>query len=106
MKVAFSVDGGVASFPGLRAPVTIDAAALSPAHGRQLRELVTRARFFDVEPPGNTTIPDGRCYTIAVDDDGRCRTLTLAEPIANPALRELVSELAARAQDVRRKGGT
>lgn len=102
MKVEFSIDGGLASFPGLRAPVTIDAATLPQSQGDHLRALMTRARFFDVAPPAPVGARDGRCYTIAVDDAGRCRTLKLFEPIANPALRELVAELAARASAQRR----
>jgi hypothetical protein len=106
MKVEFSVDGGIASFPGLRAPVLIDATTLSPAHGARLRALLAEARFFDVAAPARAaTAPDGRCYTIAADDGLRSRTLTLDEPIASPALRDLVAELSARARDVRNSRG-
>ena len=47
--------------------------------------------------------PDARVYTIAVDDGGSCRTLTVTEPIANEALRALIAELRAHAHAQRRR---
>jgi hypothetical protein len=47
-------------------------------------------------------MPDARVYTIAVDDGAQCRTVTVPEPIADPALRELVDELAQHAAAARR----
>jgi hypothetical protein len=101
MKIEFSVDGGLAGFPGLRKPVTIDAGTLSAAGGAHLRQLVERAAFFTTPMNPAAAANDGRCYTIAIDDGGECRTLTVAEPIANPAMQALVAELSARAREVR-----
>ena len=101
MKIRFSIDGGLASFPGLRKPVTIDSAALSPADGVRLRRLVARAGMAAASAPVAT--PDARCYTLAIDDDGACTTLKLSEPIADPALRDLIAELSSRATEIRRQ---
>jgi len=103
MKIEFSVDGGLASFPGLRKPVTIDAARLPAPHVARLRKLVDGARFFDATPPApSAQVRDAQCYTIAIDDGERQRTLQVREPIRDAAMRDLVSELVACADDQRR----
>jgi len=103
MRIDFRADGGLAAFPGLSAPVTIHCDALPPAENRRVRDLVRRAGFFalppaDRQPPA----PDARSYTIAIDDGQRCRTVTLREPIADPALRDLVDTLRDKARAARR----
>ena len=68
------------------------------AQAARLRALVERADFFSLaRKPHNAAAPDARTYTIAVDDGGKCRTVTVTEPIADDALRDLVAELRAHA---------
>jgi hypothetical protein len=103
LRIEFRVDGGLAAFPGLAQPVTIHCDALPPQARAHLRELVRRADFFgsperDPQPP----TPDARGYTIAIDDAGQCKTVTVHEPIADPALRDLVAELRQQARAARR----
>ena len=94
MHIALSIDGGLASFPGLRRPVTVDSTRLPPERAARLRALVERARFFSAAPAAaHPASADARSYTVRIDDGGQCRTLTLAEPIADAGLRELVSEI-------------
>ncbi|HSV21229.1 MAG TPA: protealysin inhibitor emfourin [Casimicrobiaceae bacterium] len=94
MRIAFSVDGGVASFPGLRRPVTLECDRLPPERSARLKALVEEAHFFSAAPaPPSPAARDVRSYTVEVDDGARCRTLTLTEPIADAALRALVEEL-------------
>jgi hypothetical protein len=98
MRIDFRMDGGLASFPGLARPVSIACEALPPAQAARLRALVDRADFSSLpRKPHNAAAPDARAYTIAVDDGGTCRTVTVTEPIADDALRELVAELRAHA---------
>jgi len=102
MRIEFRMDGGIAAFPGLAKPVSIDCEALPPAETARLRSLVERAgilsrRHRKSAPP----TPDARACTIAVDDGGQCRTLTVTEPIADDALRDLVAELRAHADALR-----
>jgi hypothetical protein len=47
MRVVFATSGGVAYFPGLARPVTIDAAQLPEDEARKLADLVAASRFFD-----------------------------------------------------------
>jgi hypothetical protein len=103
MRIDFRIDGGLAAFPGLAQPVRIDCAALPAAQTAHLQQLVDRADFFSLpkeEVPARR--PDARAYTIAIDDGRQCRTLTVTEPIADPALRELVAELRVQANAARR----
>ena len=104
MRIDFRMDGGLAAFPGLARPVSIDCDSLPPAEVARLRALVERADFSVATHRRHTAAaPDARTYTIAVDDGGECRTVTVSEPIANPALRDLVAELRVHA-DARRAG--
>lgn len=103
MRIDFRVEGGLAAFPGLARPVTIHCDALPPDENARMRDLVRRADFFarasdDARPPA----PDTRVYTIAIDDGPRCRTVTVREPIADAALRDLVATLRDKARDMRR----
>jgi hypothetical protein len=94
MRIDFRMDGGLAAFPGLARPVSIACEALPPPQAARLRALVERADFFSLaRKPHNAAAPDARTYTIAVDDGGKCRTVTVTEPIADDALRDLVAEL-------------
>ena len=104
MKIDFRVDGGLATFPGLAMPVTIHCDALPPQEKERLRTLVHRADFFTrpQQSDSRPAFPDARAYTIAIDDGPRCRTVTVREPIDDPALRDLVGELRDRAAAVRR----
>ena len=103
MRIDFSVEGGLAVFPGLAKPVRIDCDALPRTQSQRLRKLVERADFFALPPQSEAPgLPDARAYTIAIDDGSTCRTVTVREPIADPALRELVAELRERAATARR----
>lgn len=103
MRIDFRIDGGLAAFPGLAKPVTIHCDALPPAENAHVRDLVQRANFFALPADdAQSHAPDARAYTIAIDDGARCRTVTLSEPIADPALRDLVGTLRDKALAARR----
>ena len=102
MRIDFQVEGGIAAFPGLTKPVSIDCERLPPEVTARLCELVRQADFFALPRLSTaSTAPDARRYTIAVDDGTRCGTVTVSEPIANPALRDLVAELRVQARQAR-----
>jgi hypothetical protein len=103
VRIDFHVEGGLAAFPGLAKPVTLHCDALPPDERNHLTDLVRRADFFALPPQDpHSGGPDTRAYTIAIDDGGRCRTVKVREPIANPALRDLVDALRQKAVAVRR----
>jgi hypothetical protein len=94
VKIELSVDGGLASFPGLRRPVTLECDRLPADRRARLAQLVEQARFFSAAAPASAPAsPDCRTYTVAIEDGSRARTLKLVEPIGDAALRELVDEI-------------
>jgi len=93
MRIAFSMDGGIASFPGLRRPVTFECDRLPPDRSARLKALVEDARFFTAAPVAPAPGADRRSYTVEIDDGARCRTLTVEEPIGDAALRALIDEI-------------
>ena len=103
MRIAFRSEGGIAAFPGLAQPVTIRCDALPPAESARLSTLVQRANFFALpeQPARDANVADARSYTIEVDDGAQCRTVTIHEPIADPAVGELVAALRERAAAAR-----
>ena len=102
MRIDFQVEGGIAAFPGLAKPVSIDCEQLPAETTARLRELVRQADFFALPRDSRApTSPDARRYTIAVDDGKRCGTVTVTEPIQDPALRDLVTELRMHARQAR-----
>jgi len=102
MRIDFQVEGGIAAFPGLAKPVSIDCERLPAAVTARLRDLVRQADFFALQSASTApAAPDARRYTIAVDDGGRCGTVTVTEPIEDPALRDLVAELRIHARQAR-----
>jgi hypothetical protein len=103
MRIALQVEGGIASFPGLRRPVTLDSATLPAARAAQLAALVHRADFFAAPEPAAAPAggADLRTYVLTIEDGARTRTLCLAEPIADAAMRDLVSEIRACVRDAR-----
>ncbi len=100
MRIALSVDGGLASFPGLRQPVTVESDRLPPERVAHLRTLIAAARFFSAQTERAAAgSADARAYTVEIEDGTQCRALTINEPIADANLRTLVAEIRACARE-------
>jgi hypothetical protein len=96
MRISFSRSGGLAAFPGLAAPVTLDTAAMEPAEARALERMVRDLGFSDLPSrvgSARAGAADYRTYEITVEDEGRSHTIRVIEPIADPALQSLVTRL-------------
>ena len=99
MKVEFKVEGGVAFFPGLAKPLTIDTGELAEEESAELVRLVQAAHFFDLPAIASVPSPgaaDYRQYTITVEDKGRHHTVSFADPVNNRSLLALRSCLQAK----------
>lgn len=93
MRIEFSEEGGVAYFPGLAKPISIDVEVMDSGEAEQLKQLVERARFYDLPPTLGSPAKgaaDYRQYTLMIDDGSRKRTVRIKEPIEDPAVDELV----------------
>lgn len=108
MHIQFQSEGGVAYFPGLSEPVTVDTRQLPAAQAAAAEGLVRAARFFDrpaQQQPAPPGAADYRQYTITVDDGGRRHTIRIDEPVDDPDLQRLVQYLASQARAQRAAGG-
>jgi hypothetical protein len=95
MKVQFQTSGGIAYFPGLAKPVTIDTAQ-APQDADMLARQLADADFFNLPSVANSPAPrsfDAQTYTITIDDGQRRHTVQVSEPITDPNLRALVDHL-------------
>jgi hypothetical protein len=80
----------------VRPPLVVDTATLAPADAARLRELVSRAGFFQLpaEIGSGRPVPDAFGYELAVtDDDRRGHTVSFDSSSAPGPLRVLVSAL-------------
>ncbi len=50
MRIQLKIEGGLAYFPGLSKPITIDGNALPPQEADKLKQLLDAAHFFDLPP--------------------------------------------------------
>ena len=106
MRVQFQIDGGIAYFPGLSQPVTIDTAQLSEADAAKLRRLVDAAQLFELPSAASQRhgAADYRQYTITAVDGRRRHTVHLSDPVEGQALQALVEYLSQKAAQLRRSG--
>ncbi len=105
MRVIFQSEGGIAHFPGLSRPVTIDGDQLPAPAAAELRQLIDAARLFEQPATIGSAArgaADYRQYTITVEADGRRHTVRLVEPVEDPALQRLVRFLQEQAKAQRR----
>ncbi|AFE06658.1 hypothetical protein COCOR_05924 [Corallococcus coralloides DSM 2259] len=94
MRIELKREGGVAFFPGLARPRTVDLAALPPATAEALQREVREARFFE-QPATVGASPqrgaDRTSYSVTIEDDGgRRHSVRLVEPVTEPHLRSLL----------------
>jgi hypothetical protein len=105
MRVIFQSEGGIAHFPGLSRPVTIEGDQLPEQAAEELRQLIEAARLFDQPAQvGNAArgAADYRRYTITVEAEGRSHTVRLTDPIGDSAMQRLVRFLQEQAKAQRR----
>lgn len=95
---------GLAYFPGLAQPVTIDCNDLPQAEAEEIQRLIDESRFFELPTASRTanrTLPDMWRYCLTIEDDGRCHTIRLTDPTGDPTLQALLDVVRAEAQAVR-----
>ncbi len=107
MRIHFRMEGGVAYFPGLSKPVTIESDQLPKEEAAELKRLVDAARFFDL--PTMASAPrrgaaDYYQYTVTIEEGRRSHSVRLADPLGNPDLQALLDFLRAKARALRKAG--
>lgn len=94
MRLTFKTDGGAAHFPGLARPIQIQTEELPGAEAVEIEQKVHAAGLFErPERDPSPTVPDGRSYLIAVEDDGRSCSVSVHDPVADPDVASLIKTL-------------
>lgn len=105
MRIQFLTEGGIAHFPGLSQPVTIDTTELSEQEAAELRQLVESTNFFGLPARIATArrgAADYRQYTVTIEEGERRRTVQVAEPVEDADLKQLLAFLRTKANEIRR----
>ncbi|WP_040262654.1 protealysin inhibitor emfourin [Pseudomonas massiliensis] len=92
MRISYSESGGVAFFPGLSKPRTLEVDRLPPPEQQELRQLLEASRFFALpESRQPKTSPRGaQHYTLTVSEGDREHTVCLLAPVQSGPLQGLV----------------
>jgi hypothetical protein len=112
MRVTLQTEGGVAHFPGLSKPVTIETNQLSEQDAAELKRLVDAARLSDRPAQLGRAAPgaaDYQQYTITVETGDRSQTVRMSDLGDDPDLKRLLRFLQDQAKALRAKaraGGT
>lgn len=99
MRIQFKMEGGIAYFPGLSKPITIDSDQLPKQESNELKRLVNATHFFALPAVMGSPSPgaaDYRQYTITIQDEGKQHTVHLTDLIEDPNLQALLAYLRAR----------
>ena len=88
MRIEFSQAGGIAYFPGLNKPITIEVDQLNAKTAEELKRLVDASHFFDL--PAAIGVPakgmaDYQFYTLAISDSHRQNTVRILLSVEDPA---------------------
>ncbi|HEU5014852.1 MAG TPA: protealysin inhibitor emfourin [Roseiflexaceae bacterium] len=105
MRITFQREGGVAFFPGLSKPVTIESDSLPSDEQAEIAQLIQQSAFFS-QPEQVGTLSRGAAdyihYTVTVDDGPNSHTIRIVEPVQDVRLQELIAFLQAKARDTQR----
>ena len=100
MQITFKTTGGVAYFPGLAAPKVLDVSTLPADRQREIQDLLSAVRFFDLpaRTPARRGAADFQTHTITVADGDRRHTVEVSDPVPQDLQRllDLLRELTQR----------
>jgi hypothetical protein len=94
MRITFKTTGGIAYFPGLSEPKTVDLSTLPADRQREIQDLLDAARFFELpsRAPARRGAADYQTHTITVADGDRQHTVEVSDPVP-PDLQRLLDLL-------------
>ena len=96
MRIEFSQAGGIAYFPALNKPITVEVDQLDVKDAEELKRLVDASHFFDL--PAAIGLPvkgmaDYQFYTLAISDNDRQHSVRILVPVEDPALLDLIQAI-------------
>ncbi len=92
MHIRLEMEGGIAHFPGLARPFTVDTATLPAEEAAQAVKMVTALGGGEKGKPPAPGAADMRAYTLTIEDGSRRWTLRFSDPLGESE-RALVSFL-------------
>ncbi|MET1079799.1 MAG: protealysin inhibitor emfourin [Pseudomonas sp.] len=96
MRIELNQSGGLAFFPGLNRPLTLDLEQLDRETADRLRQLVEAADFFHL-PARLECATAGRAdcqtFVLSIEDGARRHRVQTSVPISEPALAALIEAL-------------
>lgn len=106
MRIEFSQAGGIAYFPGLNKPITVEVDQLDVKDAEELKRLVDASHFFAL--PAAIGIPakgmaDYQFFTLAISDNDRQHSVRILVPVEDPALLDLVQVVQKHVNAIRTK---
>jgi hypothetical protein len=106
MRITLATQGGLAQFPGLAKPQTLDLGSLEPGECQRLRRLAEKVAGGHAVARGRAPgPPDARTHLLTIEGAGAPVHLRLAEPIADADAAELVRAVRAALTARLRAGG-
>jgi hypothetical protein len=94
MNITFQMEGGIAHFPGLQRPVSIDVAALPEPQSSELVELLEALNFFQLPgQPDKHAKPDCRSYVVTVSTSQQAHTVVFTDPVDDSRAQRLIALL-------------
>jgi hypothetical protein len=99
MNITFRMEGGIAHFPGLQRPVSIDLESLPEPQRNELSRLLELMNFFALPSERQTTPkPDCRSYVVTVRTSEQHHTVTFTDPVDNAQAQRLIALLREQAR--------
>lgn len=93
MNITYSIEGGVAYFPGLARPKSFNTSDLPDETAQQLQNLIKSIDFFrlpaQIGTPSRSSA-DLQKITLTVEEGKNSHTIVISEPTENTQLRELL----------------
>jgi hypothetical protein len=95
------MEGGLAHFPGLSAPIVIDTETLPPLERQRLEGLVSGARLLEQPMSVGSAAgkADQRTYLLSVENAGQSHAVRVIEPVEDPGMQMLIDELQRRQRE-------
>jgi hypothetical protein len=93
VKIDFKKEGGIAFFPGLSKPETLEMDSLDRAEAEEIKRLVEAADFFELPATVGTPAPgaaDYQYYALSIEDGERRHSVRVLVPPQDPALSDLL----------------
>jgi hypothetical protein len=104
MRIQLKREGGLAFFPGLSRPRTVELGDLPPEQAEVIERSVRDVRFFEQPPVVGKASQDGADrtrYTLTIEEGGRQHSVQFLEPVEEPRLRALLELVKQAERDAR-----